>query len=234
MVTVDVTLRAPGGAVAGAYGGAVPDPAAGLARLLAGLHDRTGLVAVPGAWAGLRAQPPFVEADRRTRLPAVCVVTTLRAGTGSAAVPATACARLNVRTAPGQRTDRVAAALIGWLGAHRPPGVTLTVRRGPAVPPAQLRLACQGLEAASLACRIVFGRPPVAIRSGGTIAAVAYLQDVLGTPVVPLGFVPPGCRVHAAGERWPEEMLRQTAETVAWFLVAMAAGPRHERAAGAS
>jgi hypothetical protein len=65
----------------------------------------------------------------------------------------------------------------------------------------------------------------VAIRSGGTIAAVAYLQDVLGTPVVPLGFVPPGCRVHAAAERWPEAMLRRAAETVAWFLVAVADCP---------
>ena len=44
------------------------------------------------------------------------------------------------------------------------------------------------------------GRPPAAIRSGGRIAAVAYL-------------------------RWPEAMLRRAAETVAWFLVAVADCP---------
>jgi acetylornithine deacetylase/succinyl-diaminopimelate desuccinylase-like protein len=131
-------------------------------------------------------------------------------------------ARLNVRSAPGQQTDRLAAALIRRLRVTVPTRLVLTIRSGTPVPPAELTLNGIGLSAARTACLATFGRPPILTRSGGTIAAVSHLQCVLGTSVVPLGFVPPGSRVHATGERWPECMLRRAAETVLWFLLAVA------------
>jgi amidohydrolase len=109
------------------------------------------------------------------------------------------------------------------LRVNVPAGLVLSVQSGTPVPPSALSPDGIGMAAARKACLATFGRPPVVARSGGTIAAVSHLRCVLGTSVVPLGFVPPGSRVHAAGERWPESMLRRSAETVVWFLFSVAA-----------
>jgi acetylornithine deacetylase/succinyl-diaminopimelate desuccinylase-like protein len=49
----------------GSYGGAVPNPAMALARILATLHDETGRIAIPGFYDAVRRFPDAVRAQMR-------------------------------------------------------------------------------------------------------------------------------------------------------------------------
>jgi acetylornithine deacetylase/succinyl-diaminopimelate desuccinylase-like protein len=63
LAAADIELRALDGPVhSGMAGGAIPDPVAGLARVLASLVDERGDVAVAGIWDDVR---PATEAERR-------------------------------------------------------------------------------------------------------------------------------------------------------------------------
>ena len=139
---------------AGAFGGAVTNPAEVLAALVASLHDKAGRVAVTGFYdqvrpmttkerrylarvgpsdslllapAGVTAghgEPGFSAFERVTHRPAV-VLTDLRgSGEGRTVVPAWAAADLNVRLAPGQEPAKIAALLRRHLQARIPPGCT--------------------------------------------------------------------------------------------------------------
>lgn len=69
LVTAEVVFR--GGAVdlhSGQFGGAVPNPATELARLVAGLHDADGRVAIPGFYDEVR-EPSAAERAAFARLP---------------------------------------------------------------------------------------------------------------------------------------------------------------------
>lgn len=218
---LDLTVRSPGGARhAGAYGGAVPDPAAELCRLVGSLHDEEGLLAPSGLRRPAHGRRPDA-AVRRSLLPAA-VVTALSAGTGAVAVPGTATARLNVRSAPGQDTRAVVRALADHLLVRSSPGLAVGLASGPVVQPVEALHDGPWLAAVRAACVAGHGRPPVLLRSGGTIAAVGLLQEVLRVSVVALGVVPPGCRVHTTDERWPEVLLGRTARTIAAFLTEVA------------
>jgi acetylornithine deacetylase/succinyl-diaminopimelate desuccinylase-like protein len=82
------------------------------------------------------------------------------------------------------------------------------------------------VRAAALAYRRAFGTPAVLLRSGGSIAAVGMLADVLGLPVVLMGFALPTDRLHAANERVHLPTLRRGVDTCIWFVAELAAtGP---------
>ena len=49
----------------GSYGGAVPNPAQALAKIVASLHDETGRVAIPGFYDRVREWPARVREQMR-------------------------------------------------------------------------------------------------------------------------------------------------------------------------
>ena len=55
-------------------------------------------------------------------------------------------------------------------------------------------------QAAARALEATFGRAPVYIREGGSIPICASFENLLGLPVVLLGFVQPECGAHAPNE----------------------------------
>ena len=149
----------------GRYGGTVANPLQALSRLLAGLHDEDGSIAVAGFQDGI---PPLGD-DERAEIDAVSFdddeyradlgvgelfgqpgLTTLQrlwtrptleingiTGGGSyTVIPHRAAAHLTCRLVPGQVPDRVAAALDRHIAAVRLPGVTVAVRFEPGAVPA--------------------------------------------------------------------------------------------------
>jgi acetylornithine deacetylase/succinyl-diaminopimelate desuccinylase-like protein len=73
-------------------------------------------------------------------------------------------------------------------------------------------------RAAALAYHKAFGRPPVFLRSGGTIPLVGTLQERLRIPTVLMGFALPDDRMHAPNEKFHLPTFSRAIETILWFL----------------
>ncbi|MEU6147387.1 M20/M25/M40 family metallo-hydrolase [Streptomyces sp. NPDC047081] len=216
---------------AGAYGGAVAEPAQVLSALVASLHRPDGRIAVDGLHDGVRPLSPSTRArlardgptDRRLLTPAqlpyghgepgysaferatvrpAVVVTALRAEARSA-IPRRAGAELSVRLVPDQRPVTVFRALRAHLERRLPyPGVRARLTLLAACPPYTLDLRHPGVAAARRATVPVFGRAPLLLPSGGSIPFVSDLAATTGTQTLLLGFGLPGDRIHAPNERF--------------------------------
>jgi acetylornithine deacetylase/succinyl-diaminopimelate desuccinylase-like protein len=215
---------------AGAFGGAVASPVDALARLVAGLHSKTGRVAVAGFYDQVRAmsgaerdrlartgpgdarmlaparvagygEPGFSAFERVTRRPALIVTDLSTSGAGRTVVPRWAAADLNVRLAAGQDPAAVVAALRRHLRARLPPGVRARLLIGGHSPPYTLDPRAPVVRAVRAACRRAFGREPALLPSGGSIPFVGALAAAQHIDVALLGFGLPGDRIHAPNER---------------------------------
>jgi acetylornithine deacetylase/succinyl-diaminopimelate desuccinylase-like protein len=219
----------------GMWAGAVHNPALALAEVLSSLHDAHGRVLVPGfydrvaprrgrhpeceprGWARWGV-PGFSSEERTTVLPAL-TVTHLRAGGQTVAVPNCAEARINVRHVPGQDLNQVQRALTAHLMAATPRALTPRVELIAKAPAVETPLEHSGVCVAAHAYQAAFGRPPEITRSGGTIGAAAFLQEVLRAPVVLMGFTLPDANIHAPDERLHLPTLWRAVDTVVWFLL---------------
>jgi acetylornithine deacetylase/succinyl-diaminopimelate desuccinylase-like protein len=216
---------------AGAFGGAVANPADVLARLLSGVHDKTGRVAVPDFYHQVRAitdaershlarsgpsdammlaragavaghgEPGFSAFERVTRRPALVVTDLRTSGRGRTVVPASAAADLNVRLAADQDPGLIAGHLGQYFLARLPRGMRGRLSMGDRCPPFTLSRRAPVISAVRAACRDVFGRDPVLLPSGGSIPFVSALAAGRRIDVALLGFGLPGDRIHAANER---------------------------------
>jgi acetylornithine deacetylase/succinyl-diaminopimelate desuccinylase-like protein len=216
---------------AGAFGGAVANPAQVLAQLLAGLHDKTGRVAVRGFYDQVRTlteaerdhlaragppdarmlvpagpaaghgEPGFSAFERVTRRPAL-VVTDLRTSAGGrTVVPASAAADVNVRLVADQDPGAIAGLLRRHLRERLPCGVRGHLHVAERCPPYDLDPRAPVVRAVSAACQAVFGREPVLLPSGGSIPFVSALAAARGIDIALLGFGLPDDRAHAPDER---------------------------------
>ncbi|HET7245408.1 MAG TPA: M20/M25/M40 family metallo-hydrolase [Streptosporangiaceae bacterium] len=216
---------------AGAFGGAVTNPAEVLASLVASLHDKAGRVAVAGFYDQVRpmtdkerqhlarvgpsdsamlapagtalghGEPGFSAFERVTRRPAVMVTDLCTSGEGRTVVPARATADLNVRLAAGQEPARIAALLRRHLRARIPPGMHARLRIRSRCPPYTLDPRAPVVRAVRSACRNVFGQEPALLPSGGSIPFVSTLAAARPIDVALLGFGLPDDAAHAPNER---------------------------------
>ncbi|MGQ9753327.1 MAG: dipeptidase [Thermaceae bacterium] len=123
-------------------------------------------------------------------------------GEGSKTViPARAGFKFSMRLVPDQDPEEIAERTEAYLRALIPPGIRARVLRhglgrpvltDPFSPP--MRLAAEALEE-------VWGRKPVYTREGGSIPIVAELVEVLGAPVVLMGFGLNDDNLHAPNEK---------------------------------
>ena len=208
-------VRAPGAERhAGRYGGAVPNPLQALCRLVAGLHDEAGRIAVPGLYRDVRAvvatgrpargathgqgEPGYTIFERATIRPALNV--TAIDGGGPGAIPARAAALLDLRLVPEQDPAAIVALLHRHLTRVSSPELAVRLRTLGLVLPVRIAPDTPAITAAARAVERVWGEPPRLTRSGGTIPVVAALQGRLGIPPVVLGFGLPGDRAHGPDE----------------------------------
>jgi acetylornithine deacetylase/succinyl-diaminopimelate desuccinylase-like protein len=216
---------------AGAFGGAVANPAEALAALVASLHDKAGRVAVPGFYDQVRpmseterghlaragpsdaamlapaavaghGEPGFSAFERVTRRPSLVTTNLRTSGAGRTVVPAWAAADLNVRLVAGQQPGRISALLRRHLRARAPSGVRARLLVKNRCPPYNLSERAPVARAARAACRSVFGRAPTMLPSGGSIPFVSVYAAAYGCDVALLGFGLPGDAIHAPNERF--------------------------------
>ncbi|MGH2678297.1 MAG: dipeptidase [Actinomycetota bacterium] len=247
LVDCEVEVRTLDHAVhSGMYGGVFPDALTSLCRLLAGLHDEKGNVAVEGL-ATWRADPlDLTEEDLRREMgtveglqpigegalterlwarPSISVlgIDAPRVKEAANILVPVARAKVSLRLAPGQDPDLAMTALLRHLEASAPWGSEVTVRSGASSWPIAVDAHGPVFDAARQALKDAWGRDPVDIGSGGAIPFVKAFADAYPEATVLLwGVEDPDGRAHGANESLLLEDFRKNCLAEALLLERLA------------
>jgi len=208
----------------GRYGGPVPDALTVLCRLVATLHNRKGGVAVKGLRTGSSHDLGMRESDLRrstglrpgvrllgrgaltNRLwarPAIAVLGIDAPSTADAAhklVPV-ASARISIRLAPGDDTQRAFRAVERHLTRRAPWGAEVTVVPCREGEPHRIDVSGHAFQAYRRACADTWGRPPVEPGSGGSLPLAAALAAAYPESEMLLtGIEDPDSNTHSENE----------------------------------
>lgn len=115
-------------------------------------------------------------------------------------IPAHAHAKISCRLVTAQDPAKIFNAFQSFVAEITPPGVTTTVTFLGGGRPSLTAMDHPATQAAARALEAAFGREPVYIREGGSIPVCATFEQVLGLPVVLMGFSPPDDHAHAPNE----------------------------------
>ena len=130
-------------------------------------------------------------------------------------IPRGAHAKISFRLVADQQPDEVISSFREFVADRLPTGVRAEVRGGgPGLRPCLTPADSPVLQAAIRAVGGVFGADVLLTREGGS-GPEAELADVLGVPVVFVGFGLPDDRIHAANERVVISRLLKGAEALA-------------------
>lgn len=140
-------------------------------------------------------------------------------GTGvKTVIPAVAVAKVSLRIPAGMEPDAIFAGLEKAVAAHMPDGYGYKVKllhggKG-------ISVACDNpyILAASTSIEKIFGVPPLLMREGGSIPVASLFDDILGLPVVLMGFGLPGDGAHSPNEQFSLAQFKKGILTVADYL----------------
>ncbi|MGW5635666.1 M20/M25/M40 family metallo-hydrolase [Streptomyces sp. NPDC003832] len=241
VVTVD-TLK--GEVHSGMFGGPAPDALAALIQTLSTLRDpETGATGVDGldcegTWQGepydedtFRRDAGVLDgvsltgtgtvADRLWARPAVTVlgIDCPPVIGSTAAVPATARARVSLRVPPGTDADAARDALTRHLTAAAPWGAKVTVE--PEGTGSPFRAATDGAayKALGTAMEAVYGKPLAFLGQGGSIPLCNVLASTYPrAEIILMGVEEPRCLIHAPNESVDPTEIEHMAHVEALFL----------------
>jgi acetylornithine deacetylase/succinyl-diaminopimelate desuccinylase-like protein len=137
-------------------------------------------------------------------------------------IPPRALAKLSFRLVPDQDPLRVAALFREYVNRITPSAVVSSVRTYSPLRAVVVDRKQPALRTASFACKKVFGRAPVFLRSGGSIPVASAFQDVLGIPTVLMGLGRPDDRIHGPNEKFHLPDFYRGIETSIWYMAAAA------------
>jgi acetylornithine deacetylase/succinyl-diaminopimelate desuccinylase-like protein len=115
-------------------------------------------------------------------------------------IPAHAHAKISCRLVSAQDPDRIFEKFQAYVAEIAPPGAVTTVTYLGGGHPSLTPIDHPATQAAARALEATFGRAPVYIREGGSIPVCSSFEQILGLPVVLLGFDPPDQHAHAPNE----------------------------------
>ncbi len=226
LVRLDVEVRTlTHGVHSGMWGGLVPDALMTLSRVIAGLYDDAGNVAVAGLVAGPAADVDYPEDRLRAESGAVAGIEWIGsgstverlwtkpalsiigldaprvAGSSNTLVPA-AKARLSLRIAPGDSVADARDALTRHLEAHVPWGAELTITPVDFGEPTSIDATGPAYDAARRAFAEAWdGTEPIDMGVGGSIPFIAEFLDAFPeASVLVTGVEDPDTRAHGANE----------------------------------
>ena len=189
-------------AVPGFYDAVRPFPDAVRAGMRALPFDDATLVHETGVPA-LGGEAGYTTLERLWTRP-TCEVNGLLSGyTGEGAktvLPAVAMAKVSCRLVPDQDPQEIARLVDAHVQRVKPAGVTVTVTALHGGRPWRADLDGPIFDAARAALEAAFGRAPVIVGEGGSIPVVGDFEQVLGAPVLLVGFGLPGENAHAPDE----------------------------------
>ena len=150
-------------------------------------------------------EPGYSSYERLTLRPALTIngfVGGYQGPGAKAVIPAKAAAKLNFRLVPDQDPREIETLFRQHIARITPPTVRSEVRASASAKPALVSRQHPAVQAAATAYRKGFGRPPVFLRSGGTIPIVNTLLEELQIPTVLMGFALPDDNLHAPNEKF--------------------------------
>jgi acetylornithine deacetylase/succinyl-diaminopimelate desuccinylase-like protein len=154
---------------------------------------------VPALWG----ENKFLPAERTGARPTLEVNGLLSGWTGPGSktvLPARAMAKISCRLVPDQTPAEVEEQMVRFMEQNAPPTVTWEVKKLTGSPYAIADLKNQGVKAMNDAMQAAWGVRPFYRREGGSIGAVAMLQQICGVESVLVGMGLPGDNVHSPNE----------------------------------
>jgi acetylornithine deacetylase/succinyl-diaminopimelate desuccinylase-like protein len=168
------------------------------------LMKETGVVALGG-------EKGYTTLEKLWSRP-TCEVNGLLSGyTGEGAktvLPAKAMAKVSCRLVPDQDPADIEKLLKAHVAKVAPKGVRAEVKALHGGYPWRAELSGPIYDAARRALSAAFGKEPVITGEGGSIPVVGDFQDILGAPVLLVGFGLPGENAHAPDEWLSDENFR--------------------------
>jgi acetylornithine deacetylase/succinyl-diaminopimelate desuccinylase-like protein len=137
-------------------------------------------------------------------------------------IPAKATVKVSMRLVPDQVPEEIAELFERQVRALTPPTVTVEVRRMGLARPSMVDFSDPAVQAAAEAYKRAFGAAPVYQRGGGTLPIVPDFQDILGAPVVMMGFGLPDDNAHAPNEKVHLPTLYRGTEAVIHYFALLA------------
>ena len=154
---------------------------------------------VPALWG----EAGYISAERTGARPTLEVNGLLSGWTGSGSktvLPAKAMAKISCRIVPDQMPEEVNAQMIRFMQENAPKTVNWEVKDLTSSPTAIADLNNPGVKAMHTAMETVWGTRPLYRREGGSIGAVAMLQQICGVESVLVGTGLPTDNVHSPNE----------------------------------
>lgn len=173
----------------------------------------------------LFGEPEFSPLERKGIRPTldICGIWAGFSGEGSKTIiPAHAHAKVSCRLAPGMDPETTFQRVRQAIMAVEVPGVSVDVRQLESMRPFVVSPHHPAARTAAACLKEVFGQDPYLIYEGGSIGAVASFDQVLGLPVVLLGFTNPDDRAHAPNESMVLANYEGGVRTVARYWEALA------------
>jgi acetylornithine deacetylase/succinyl-diaminopimelate desuccinylase-like protein len=214
----------------GSYGGMIDNPLHVVSRVIAGLHDDRNRVTIYGFYDDVAeiskaerarlAELPHTEAElqkrtgvpkfwgeagfsafeRATVRPSLDVIL-IEGGAMKSAVPSRAMAVIAIRLAPHQDPDKIFEGLERYLEDCLPDTVNWEFERRGKCTAVLMNVDSPWIEAMRSAQEMVWGKPPILERLGGSLPAASDFKDELGVESILFGFGLPGDNIHGPNER---------------------------------
>lgn len=124
-------------------------------------------------------------------------------------LPAEAGAKITCRLVPDQDPDEIVAKLTAHIEKHKPVGVSVKVTEFDKGKPFITPFDHPAIQAAGRSYEKVYNVPTAYVRGGGSIPIVAAFDEILGLPVVLMGFGLASENFHAPNEHFHLENFDQ-------------------------
>jgi acetylornithine deacetylase/succinyl-diaminopimelate desuccinylase-like protein len=252
MTSVDVTVRGLASAMhSGMFGGPAPDSLVGLIQMLASLHDEHGNTTIDGldatqTWDGVeypaeqfRKDANVLDgvelmgdgnpADLLWARPSATVigVDAPHVIGSSAAVQASATARVSLRLPPGVTGQDAQDKLVEHLRSRVPWGLQCDIERVAMGDPFVGSLEGPAFESLKAALEEAFGRPMTTEGQGGSIPLCNVLAETFpDAEIFLMGVEEPKCLIHAPNESVDPSEIEHLALAEALFLEKYAGAAR--------
>lgn len=213
-------------AVPGFYDEVLPLSAAERALLNEGEMDDAdweAMVGAPADWG----EPGYSRVERIGARPTLEIngISGGYSGDGfKTVIPAQARAKISCRLVAGQRPAQIYQLVCDYIRAIAPPTVEVSFQLYGQGDPVQIDINSPVVQALRRAYTLHWPRAAQYRRIGGTVPAVAMIQEVLGITGVPLGFSTGDSGIHGPNEFYRVDMLYKGIDTTVRFLQEIARG----------
>lgn len=136
----------------------------------------------------------------------------------STVIPAKVFGKVSMRIVPDQDPEKISAAFEKAVRAAAPPGVRVEILDHSKAPAYVATMGTPGMNAATEALKLAFGKAPVFIREGGTLPILPLFKKVLGADSIMMGFCMPDCNAHGPNEFFAVDDFHKGARAAAYFV----------------